>query len=105
MTTAAEIDQSDWHYLRRTAPPSDENGPRARMVDLFAGCGGMSLGATEGLRAARRTPEIALAVEISLPIRAIYDANFVSKIRTLRGDVFERFNGQVAARTTSVEAA
>lgn len=105
MTTAAEIDQSDWHYLRRTAPPSDGDGPRARVVDLFAGCGGMSLGATEALRAARRTPEIALAVEISNPIRAIYDANFGSKIQTLRGDVFERFNGQVAARTTSVEAA
>lgn len=103
MAMPNEFDDSDWQYLRRTTASRDGDGPTARVVDLFAGCGGMSLGATEGLRAAGRVPEVVLAMELSSAIRSIYDANFRSKVAVDRTDVFDRFNGQVAARLTTVE--
>jgi DNA (cytosine-5)-methyltransferase 1 len=98
-------DSGDWHYLRRSVRPTDSVGPLVRVVDLFAGCGGMSLGVMEALRVVGRRPEIALAVELSNPIRAVYDANFKTMVKDGRSDVRDRFDGSVSARLTRSELA
>lgn len=50
------------HPLRaRTRPAFDSGGGAVRIVDLFAGCGGITLGLAQACRAAGRALEIALA--------------------------------------------
>ena len=70
------------------------------MVDLFSGCGGMSLGAVEAARSLGYDVEIVLAMELDEPIRKIYDANFSSSIVTLRADVADRFDGALGKPLT-----
>lgn len=54
----------DWCWLRQSKAPSapDDQDP-LRIVDLFAGCAQMSLGASEACRALGRRGELVLAVE------------------------------------------
>jgi DNA (cytosine-5)-methyltransferase 1 len=59
---AVDVDQA---FLRASERPSIEviAGPTIRIVDLFCGCGGLSVGAIEGARRAGRPAEIQLAVD------------------------------------------
>jgi DNA (cytosine-5)-methyltransferase 1 len=61
-------------------------------VDLFAGCGGLTLGVAEACRAVGRGLEVRLAVEKEAAVRAVYDANFHSVLHSARSNVFERFD-------------
>jgi DNA (cytosine-5)-methyltransferase 1 len=54
----------DRRYLRRKTRPSAATGePAIQVVDLFAGCGGLTLGALEGARRSGRSADLALAVD------------------------------------------
>jgi DNA (cytosine-5)-methyltransferase 1 len=56
--------ETDAVFLRRNDPPArlTDNNPIA-VVDLFAGCGGLTIGAIEGARRAGRAAELVLAVD------------------------------------------
>lgn len=60
----------------------------------------MTLGAVEAARSLGYDAEVVLAMELDVPIRKIYDANFNSKITTLRGDVGDRFDGALGKPLT-----
>lgn len=53
----------DWCWLRMTHPPRAGRGEPVRAVDLFSGCGMMSLGAAEAARGLGRGFELLLAVD------------------------------------------
>lgn len=93
----------DQAFLRAKARPALPAGTAVRIVDLFSGCGGMTLGAIEAARAAGRSTEIVLAMELDDRIRAVYDANFRSLLNKDRGDVRSRFDGRLGKRATFVE--
>ncbi len=93
----------DQRFLRGSTRPVACAGPRLRVVDLFSGCGGMTLGAIEAARSLGYDAEVVLAMELDEQIREIYDANFVSTITSLRGDVSKRFNGGLGKPLTFVE--
>lgn len=95
----------DWFFLRAKRRSPNATGRGVRLVDLFSGCGGMTLGATEAARSMEMAAEVVLAMELRDQIRAVYDANFDSNIRERRGDVRERFDGDVSASLTSSEKA
>ena len=64
--TAAPItteDAADLAYLRRTTAPTRATASTIDVVDLFAGCGGMTLGALEGATRSDREARLALAVD------------------------------------------
>ena len=95
--------QGDLLFLRSHRRPPSADGPKLRIVDLFSGCGGMSLGASEAARSFGLSAEIVLAMELREQIRTVYDANFVTSIAERRGDVAERFDGEIGARPTLAE--
>lgn len=93
----------DLNFLRRKVRPTRPAGPKLRVVDLFSGCGGMTLGAIEAARSLGYDVEVVLAMELDTPIRKIYDANFDSTIATSRADVAERFDGALGKPMTFLE--
>lgn len=104
MTRLLELGpDGDQRFLRGSTRPSACRGPRIRVVDLFSGCGGMTLGAIEAARSLGYDVEVVLAMELDEQIREIYDANFRSTITSLRGDVSKRFNGGLGKPLTFVE--
>lgn len=95
----------DQAFLRSIERPKALGTAKLRIVDLFSGCGGMTLGAVEAARSLGFDAEIVLAMELDKEIRAIYDANFKSTITSLRDDVAKRFDGAVGKSLTLLERA
>ena len=86
---------SDW--VKRTSAPGVEspNGV-LRVVDLFSGCGGMTLGAVEGARRRRKRVEVVLALDLNADAMAVYRQNFrVCEARGQLADVSDFFPGAV----------
>ena len=77
MTPKLEIGTGDRRYLVSKRRPVDPAGDvLVRVVDLFSGCGGFTLGVLEACRALGLSFEVALAVEAKAAIWKIYEANF-----------------------------
>lgn len=103
---AAEAVDEDQALLRRR--DSDclvaTGGDRVRIVDLFCGCGGMTLGAVLAARAHGRGIEVRLAADADTDVLGIYRSNFEALLpagtKTQRGkrisplDVGKTFGGR-----------
>lgn len=99
-----EMGGGDLDFLRNRRRPDYEGGrPAVRLVDLFAGCGGISLGVAEAARACGRGLDVRLAVELVDNVRAAYDRNFRSAIMSDRSDVTSRFNRSPGERLSPEE--
>lgn len=73
----ASIVGGDQEFLRRLHRPPDPTGStKARVVDLFAGCGGLTLGVLEACRFMGWTMDVRLAVEANPRIAEVYRSNF-----------------------------
>lgn len=96
--------KSDQSFLQRKRRPKNSNEPAGsiRVVDLFSGCGGMSVGLEEAARRAGLRLEIPLAVDTNKDVIAIYKANF-PYAKVLSSDVGKLFNGAFGAPLTSNE--
>lgn len=100
-----QIDGDDRTWLRRKNRPTGLGGgsKRLRLVDLFAGSGGLTLGAMEACRAVGVGLEARLAMELDDRVRGVYDLNFSSVIGDQRTDVRARFNRLPGRKLSSVE--
>lgn len=96
-------DSAEQRWLcRAQRPPVAEGRGRLRVVDLFAGCGGLSLGLYEAARALRLRWEPLLAVDCDAVALETYRRNFAA--RTVRcEDVRAVFDGALGARPTAAE--
>jgi DNA (cytosine-5)-methyltransferase 1 len=56
-------DEADLAYLRQTDAPKLSTASTIDIVDLFSGCGGLTLGALEGARRSDREARLALAID------------------------------------------
>jgi DNA (cytosine-5)-methyltransferase 1 len=65
------------------------------ILDLFCGCGGLTLGAQEAVRTVGLRPWVRLAVDVDEEALAVYVANFAPN-RTLRADVSSLVDFQVS---------
>ncbi|WP_379923300.1 DNA cytosine methyltransferase [Erythrobacter sp. R86502] len=74
--SAAEMLQGDEGFLRGRSRSEPVGGPPLRWVDLFAGCGAMSLGVWEAACADKRRAEVALAVDFAEAAVAVFRDNF-----------------------------
>lgn len=100
MTAAAEQNE-----LRAVTRPDFETGEHAlTVVDLFAGCGGLTLGAAVAARALGLALDVRLAVDMEAAATAVYGANF-PKARVETASVDDFFDGPLGEGFTDLEAA
>lgn len=93
----------DLAFLRMAERPDYESGsPTVRVVDLFSGCGGLSLGLAEAACRLGLGIDIALAVDIDASIARVFSSNF-PKARVEACGVEELFDGSLGARRTETE--
>ncbi|MDX2375196.1 DNA cytosine methyltransferase [Microbacterium sp. LRZ72] len=92
------------HVLRtRSKPPTDPDAAPVRIVDLFAGCGGLTLGAEQAVQASAMRLEIALAVDIEPLATAVYRRNFPDAEQVQTDSVESFFDGELGAHATFTE--
>lgn len=97
--------QPERHPLRSSVRPSFESGsgPAVRIVDLFAGCGGLTLGLSQAAAAAGRRVEIALAVDFEPLATQVYRDNYPFAERIASDLVESFFDGELGAAPTFAE--
>jgi DNA (cytosine-5)-methyltransferase 1 len=94
--------RDDLAFLQRKRRPGRvRDREPIRVVDLFAGCGGMSVGLTEAARRAGRSTEIPLAVDSEAEMIAAYTANLpaVGKV----ADMSSLFPGPIGTPASDSE--
>jgi DNA (cytosine-5)-methyltransferase 1 len=102
-TRPASADEAEGALLRaKVAPPCGVSRLPVRAVDLFSGCGGLSIGLAEAARALNRPFAPAVAVDVDLAAIQSYAVNFPTAA-TVCQDVTEVLPGQIGARLTSAE--
>lgn len=93
----------DQALLRRaTTPTLSSRGEAVRVVDLFSGCGGLSLGAREASRAIGRPFEVVLAIDASQTSLGVYKENFHPNL-AYACDIQSVLDGQTGSTPTRKE--
>ena len=93
----------DYAFLRERAFPVQSDGaPIIRTVDLFCGCGGLSLGAKEACRALGKRFLPVVAVDKDPISLKVYEHNFQCR-RTYTCDISDILNGEIGSRPTNNE--
>ena len=102
-TDPASADDAERAWLRSTTAPATTGTRRpVRTIDLFAGCGGLSIGLAEAARALNRPFRPLLAVDLDATATATYAANFPTAA-ALRTDVEDLLPGAVGSALTPAE--
>src|SRR5713226_3861182 len=69
--------EDEWRFLRKRQPPRLPVGAEpVRVVDLFCGCGGLSLGAMEACRALSRGFSLEVALDKDPVSVEVFRQNF-----------------------------
>src|SRR6266699_2080706 len=98
-----EICAADFAFLgMKDRPDYESTSPQIRVVDLFAGGGGFTMGAAEAARRAGRGTTVALAVENADSAADVYALNFPDA-NLVRSDVADLFDGSLGARASASE--
>ncbi len=94
----------DAEFLRETQVPSYERGPhRIRAVDLFCGCGAMTLGLAEAGRRAGCGIDVRLAVDVDETSTKVFSAMFPhAQVQTVLVEFL--FDGSFGAPLTAKES-
>ncbi|MCV2402099.1 DNA cytosine methyltransferase [Marinomonas sp. C2222] len=100
-----ELRGSDYNFLRETKSKFDEvltSNSHIRIVDLFSGCGGTSLGAVEAIRTKGLTATISAAVEWDKVTAECFKENF-SPDTMLNTDITTLLDGRAGEQLTESE--
>lgn len=93
----------DASWLRAETPPESRPSQRSvRVVDLFAGCGGLSAGVREACRAIGATMEPVLAVDMDADALAVYESNFPG-VRAVAAPIEEILDSPVGSPLSAAE--
>ena len=87
---------------RQTASPA--NTKQLKIVDVFCGCGGLTLGAFEAARLCGHYIEIALALDFNVEALEVFRRNFrVDETVAIEADVGAVFPGEMGQEPTQTE--
>lgn len=89
-------------WLRGERQPAAQNAQEIRTVDLFAGCGGLSLGVEEACRALGLVSHCTLAVDINEHALTAFQANLKPE-RSHLGAIENLLDGELGGSTTPRE--
>jgi len=89
--------------MQSSERPNWSKGRGATVIDLFSGCGGLSVGVGEALVAVGRTPSF-LAFDMDEAALNAY-ANNLPRAETFAGDIEHRIDGVIGRRATRNERA
>ncbi len=90
--------------LRLKERPKFADGEaKVRVVDLFAGCGGLTLGVGQAARASGMALDVRLALDFEKAATDVYAANF-EKTNVVTGSVESYFDGELGESLTTAEA-
>lgn len=103
-TDVAAPADADQAALRSTLPPARPGGVPLRVVDLFAGIGGLSLGLSQAAAAVGRPVDVALAVDRDPAALGVFSRVFPSAEVTTE-DVTALVDGALGAAATPAERA
>ncbi|MGY1736863.1 DNA cytosine methyltransferase [Geodermatophilus sp. SYSU D00684] len=93
------------HPLRETKRPDFEGGSQfLRIVDLFAGCGGLTLGAAQAAHGAGLGLQVPLAVDFEASATRVFQANFPAA-HVVTDPVEKYFDGELGHELTATEEA
>lgn len=99
-----QISDNDKRFLCATQRPDFQiSGKLIRFIDLFSGCGGMSLGIMEALRMHDLCPVPVLGIEIVPEIASLYSANIKPDISSGADTVDNWFDSSIGSRLSSIE--
>lgn len=94
----------DAAFLKRKRRPTSPNDQSpVRVVDLFAGCGGMSVGLFEAARRLSRRLEVALAADLDARALKVLRSNLPGST-TQAADIADLFPGQPGEALTETES-
>ncbi len=103
MTSLAPDESTDTRDLRSTVRPDFEVADKCvRAVDLFCGCGGLTLGLAQACRDADIALDVRLALDFDANATTVYEANF-PKATVVTGDIELAFDGALGAPRTDTE--
>ncbi|MGS0561818.1 DNA cytosine methyltransferase [Microbacterium aurugineum] len=92
---------SERHPLREVTRPQVEDGaPSLTLVDLFAGCGGITLGISQAAHDHGIATDVALAVDFETTAIDVYRTNFPDARRVELAPVEEFFDGALGTALT-----
>ncbi len=97
-----EMGGDDHAFLRTRPRQPRQGGASVRLVDLFCGVGGMTLGVAEAARTAGLRLEVPLALEKQPDIAKVYQRHF-RPARGPEGDVLKYFPARPPATTALTE--
>ncbi|MCU1499784.1 MAG: putative methyltransferase [Acidimicrobiales bacterium] len=92
----------DQRFLRRKTRPDAATGGTVAAVDLFAGCGGLSVGLWEAARRQGKVLSVPLAVDVN-PVMASTFRRNIPASRALASRVEELFPGDPGSKLTNLE--
>src|SRR5437870_4370685 len=99
------ICKRDRAFLRRSVRPRYEDyRPVVRIVDLFCGCGGLSLGIAEAARRVGLGTKVSMAIDNDEDAVAVYRSNF-PRADVRCASVETVFDGHLGAKKTKSEEA
>ncbi len=103
-TSGCPICDADGYFIRSSRPPYEALRPRLRIIDLFAGCGGLTLGAAEAARRLGLGIDVRLAVDFDKAATEVYRSNLpTAAVRCC--SVEDLFGGDPGAPLTPDETA
>ena len=96
----------DWIVAARRPRDPSSSARELRVVDLFSGCGGMTLGVVEGARLNTVKAKVVLAVDLNAQALEVFSTNFKVKSPIVRNKKVEDvFNGRDNRKCTLEELA
>ncbi len=103
-SSPASICAATWIRWKTWPTPPQTSRGTVSIVDLFCGCGGLTLGAWEAARVNNKTLKVKLAIDTCGDALAVYRANFaVSKTTAREIDIREVFPGKLGSPPQAVE--
>ena len=102
-SASCRICAADAAFVRGARPEYESRKPTIRLVDLFAGCGGFSLGVAQAAWRLDMGTRVKLAIDSDPNAVAVYRANFPGA-NVRNGLVEEIFDGKLGEPPTACKA-